>query len=120
MKETHWLDNPYLESTYKASSIPRRFKYHIDYWLIGQSKDYVDAKRIAPIMFMALNLVLAWFLFILADYMEIFNHLLTSNTFPNQTRSEFVIDTLKYYLNRRFKSEVHHCLSCLSSHMFGH
>ncbi len=99
MKETHWLDNPYLESTYKASSIPRRFKYHIDYWLIGQSKDYVDAKRIAPIMFMALNLVLAWFLFILADYMEIFNHLLTSNTFPNQTRSEFVIDTLKYYLN---------------------
>jgi hypothetical protein len=61
MKETHWLDNPFLEKTYKASSIPHGFKYHIDYWLIGKGDNHVDAKRIGPIMFMALNLVLVWF-----------------------------------------------------------
>ncbi len=98
MKETHWLDNPYLESTYKANSIPRRFKYHIDYWLIGKSEGYVDAKRIAPIMFMLLNLVLVWFLFTIADYIELYTYLLTvTDTDSIQERLDFILRRLSNF-----------------------
>ncbi len=51
MTDNIYVDTTLSEKTYKAKSVPQSYKYHINYWLIGQGDYYVDSKRIGPIMF---------------------------------------------------------------------
>ncbi len=104
MKQTHWLDSPFLKNIYKASSIHSSFKYYIDFWLIGKGEGYVDAKRIGPIMFVALFMVVAWFFLLIASEMEGFSHLLVSNT-GSQSRTDFILWRLSSYINHGWYGE---------------
>jgi len=101
MQQTHWLDSPFEKDIYQASSIHSSFKYHIDYWLIGKEDGYVDAKRIIPIMFLALFIIVAWFFFFVANEMEFFSHLLTANMLHFETRFDFIFWRLNSFFAKR-------------------
>ena len=88
---------PLVVKTYKAKSIPRSYPYNIDYWLIGRGNEYVDAKRIAPIILLLAYFLPAWMLLESARDMEIFTYLFTSDTFTDQTRIDFILWRLKSY-----------------------
>ncbi len=97
MKELNWFEKADFESIYKANKIPKQFNYHVDYWLIGKGNGYVDAKKIGPIMFLILYIVLSWACLFLAYKMEDYTYLLTSNTFTGQSRLDFIQSRLTYY-----------------------
>ncbi|MEM5527186.1 hypothetical protein WN093_00015 [Gammaproteobacteria bacterium AS21] len=100
MQQTHWLNSPFGKDIYQASSIHSNFKYHIDYWLIGKGDGYVDAKRIIPIMFLALFIVVAWIFLFVANEMEYFSHLFGTEILSDETRYEYVIGNLNYFYDK--------------------
>ncbi len=61
MSHNIYVDTTLSEKVYKAKSVPQSYKYCIDFWLIGRGDGYVDAKRIGPIMFLVIFIILAWF-----------------------------------------------------------
>ncbi len=98
MSENIHVDTRLAEKIYRAKSVPKSYQYNIDYWLIGRGDNYVDAKRIGPIMFISIYLFLAWFSFDIAKQLEIFSNLLTDGTFSSQTRVEYIIWRAESYL----------------------
>jgi hypothetical protein len=104
MKENIYVNTTLAQKTYKATNIHSSFNYHIDYWLIGKGKEFVDAKRIAPILFLIFFILIAFFSLNAAKGMEEFSYLLTSETGSTQSRFEFIFWRLssfwgsKYYL----------------------
>ncbi len=98
MSENIHVDTRLAEKIYRAKSVPKSYQYNIDYWLIGRGDNYVDAKRIGPIMFLCIYLFLAWFSFDIAKQLEIFSHLLTAEPFSSQTRVEYIIWQINSFL----------------------
>ncbi len=97
MNDNESLTEALCNKTFKAKFIPRTYPYHIDYWLIGKGNSYVDAKRIAPIILLLAYLLPAWMLFDMSMHLEVFSHLLMSNTFTDQSRTDFIYWRIKEY-----------------------
>ncbi len=69
MSWTRYVGKPFSPERYKATNVPNNFNYHANYWLIGKGDYYIDAKRVGPILFLYLYVVLAW-MFFYSSYKE--------------------------------------------------
>ncbi len=99
MKRSIYSTNPLGIKAYLATDIPKEFNYHADKWLIGQTENSVDAKRISPVMWMYLKWSIAFCLLLFAFKIEGYSYYLFSNTFPNETRIEFISRKLEEHVS---------------------
>ncbi len=90
MSWTRYIGKPFSLERYKATNVPSNFNYYADYWLIGKGASYIDAKRIGPILFLYLYVVLAWMFFYTAYKDEMYTYLLTTNAGEGYTTIDFI------------------------------
>jgi hypothetical protein len=62
------------------------------YWLIGKGKGngFIDTKRIGPVLFLYLYVVLAWMFFYTVYKGEFYSYLLTTGTGQHFSRFEYI------------------------------
>ena len=88
---TRYYNNRLSPETFKANKVPSKFIKYADYLLINWCPDYIDVKRIWPLIWMYIGFFFAIFLCYILYESEQYSYYLFSGGFNDETRIEVII-----------------------------
>jgi hypothetical protein len=100
MSKSPYVDEPLSAAFYKANSVPSSFKKYADYLLIGWHDNYVDVKRIWPVMWLYIVCGMGIYLLTMFFLMESYSYYLWSNIADDETRLEAIIRRIVWKFNK--------------------
>jgi hypothetical protein len=93
---TRYYNDRFSPESYQASKIPATFTRYADYLLINWQPNYVDAKRIWPLIWLYIGVLSAIFLAYLFYEIEQYTYYFFSNISSVETRIESIVRRIEY------------------------